>query len=340
MSSPDLSGVVHALFAGDRGLLAMDESIETCNKRFAEVGIPQTQENRQAYRDWIIRTPKMCDAIGGVILFDETIRQISSDGTSFIALAAKAGIIPGIKVDLGAKPLALHPEETVTEGLDGLRGRLERYAEMGARFSKWRAVIAIGNDIPSSSCIEVNAHALARYAALCQECGLVPIVEPEVLMDGQHSLEQCAAVTERVLHEVFNQLYKQRVAIEGMILKPNMVLPALNCPLPQGVEEIADATISCLLRSVPSSVPAVAFLSGGQPADFASLRLSVMNQKYRSRLPWILTFSYSRAILGHALQIWKGDPANIPRAQEALYHCASQNWAARRGEYEPLLDEE
>jgi fructose-bisphosphate aldolase class I len=338
MSSLDLAEIVQALFAGDRGLLAMDESVETCNKRFAEVGIAPTLENRHAYRDWIIRTPKLNEAIGGAILFDETIRQTSADGTSFCQLAAAAGIIPGIKVDLGAKPLALHPEEKVTEGLDGLRDRLKSYAEMGARFAKWRAVIAIGKDTPSFGCIEANAHALARYAALCQECDLVPIVEPEVLMDGLHSLEQCAEVTEKVLHEVFGQLNHQHVALEGMILKPNMILPGLNCPLQQSVEEIADATVNSLLLSVPSEVPAIAFLSGGQPADFASLRLSVMNQNHRPRLPWILSFSYSRAILQHALQIWKADPANIPKAQQALFDCASQNRLARRGEYDPPLD--
>jgi fructose-bisphosphate aldolase class I len=338
MSSLDLTGIVQALFAGDRGLLAMDESVETCNKRFAEVGIAQTPENRHAYRDWIIRTPKMNDAIGGAILCDETIRQTSEDGKSFCELATAAGIIPGIKVDLGAKPLALHSDEKVTEGLDGLRDRLVKYATMGARFAKWRAVITIGKNTPSLGSIEANAHALARYAALCQECNLVPIVEPEVLMDGLHSLEQCAEVTEKVLHDVFSQLHKQRVDLQGMILKPNMILPGSNCPLQQTVEDIADATINSLLLSVPSDGPAIAFLSGGQPADFASLRLSVMNQKYRAAVPWILSFSYSRAILPHALQIWKGDPANVSRAQQALFECASQNKLARRGEYDPPLD--
>jgi fructose-bisphosphate aldolase class I len=338
MSSLDLAGIVQTLFAGDRGLLAMDESVETCNKRFAEVGIAPTLENRHAYRDWIIRTPNLNEAIGGVILSDETIRQISNDGRSFCELTTAAGIIPGIKVDLGAKSLALHPEEKVTEGLDGLRDRLKAYAGMGARFAKWRAVIAIGRNTPSLGCIEANAHALARYAALCQEADMVPVVEPEVLMDGPHSLEQCAEVTEKVLHEVFSQLRQQRVALEGMILKPNMILPGLNCPLPQTVEEIADATVNSLLLSVPSEVSAIAFLSGGQPADFASLRLSVMNQKYQSKLPWILSFSYSRAILQHALKIWKADPANVRRAQQALFECASQNKLARRGEYDPPLD--
>lgn len=224
---------------------------------------------------------------------------------------------------MGAKPLALHLREKVTEGLDGLRERLNEYAELGARFSKWRAVYLIGENLPSSGCIEANAHALARYAGLCQESGLVPIVEHEVLMDGPHTLEQCAQVTEAVLREVFDQLHKQRVALEGIILKPNMILPGVNCPLPQTAEDIADATIATLFRVVPPEVPAVAFLSGGQPSDFASLRLSIMNQKFRITFPWELSFSYSRAILQRALRTWKGNPSNIPEAQKALYECAN-----------------
>jgi fructose-bisphosphate aldolase class I len=340
MALNDLRETVKTLFAGDRGLLAMDESTSTCNKRFAETGIPQTGEFRHAYRDWIIKTPKLGDSIGGAILFDETIRQKSSDGTPFVKLVVDAGIVPGIKVDLGAKPLALHPEEKITEGLDGLRERLKEYVAMGARFAKWRAVITIGNGIPSRSCIEANAHALARYAGLCQEEGLVPIVEPEVLMDGDHSLQRCSEVTENVLKEVFYQLYKQRIALEGMILKPNMVVPGLKCPVQEGIEEVADVTVNCLLRSVPAAVPAVAFLSGGQTADLASSRLSAMNRKYKSRLPWVLTFSFARAIQQPALEIWKGDPANISAAQQALYHRARCNWAARRGEYDPALDKQ
>ncbi len=239
------------------------------------------------------------------------------DGTPFIKAITDAGIIPGIKVDTGAKDMAGHPGEKITEGLDGLRDRLAEYSQMGARFAKWRAVIAVGDRLPSRGCIEANAHALARYAALCQEAGLVPIVEPEVLMDGEHTLERCAEVTEEVLRTVFNQLYTQRVMLEGMLLKPNMVLPGLTCPKQETVDEVADATVRCLLRAVPAAVPGIAFLSGGQPAELASARLNAMNARFKSRLPWALAFSFARAIQQPALEIWRGEEANVPAAQQA-----------------------
>src|ERR1039458_1123508 len=298
MNAQQLIDTARALVAGDKGLLAMDESNPTCNKRFARLWIPQTEEARRAYRELIVTTPRLGECISGAILFDETIRQQKRDGTPLIRAITDAGIIPGIKVDTGAKDMAGHSREKITEGLDGLRDRLKEYLQMGARFAKWRAVIVIGDGIPTRGCIEANAHALARYAALCQEGGLVPVVEPEVLMDGAHTLERCCEVTEEVLRTVFNQLYTQRVMLEGLILKPNMVLPGLTC-LPQkevkevaigeqqyqvrltdrqedeveAVNEVADATVRCLLRDVPAAGQGSAFLSGGQSAELASARL-------------------------------------------------------------------
>jgi fructose-bisphosphate aldolase class I len=316
----------------------MDESIPTCNKRFAGLGIPQTVEARRAYRELIVTTPRLGECIGGAILYDETIRQQKSDGTPFIRVLIEAGIIPGIKVDAGAKELAGHPGEKVTEGLDGLRDRLAEYSRMGARFAKWRAVIAIGDVIPSWGSIEANAHALARYAALCQEAGLVPIVEPEVLMDGEHSLKQCCKVTDEVLRTVFRQLFAQRVMLEGMILKPNMVLPGLACIRQEAVDDVADATVNCFLRAVPAAVPAIAFLSGGQSPELASARLNAMNLRFKSRLPWAVAFSFSRAIQQPALEIWRGQDSNVLAAQQALYHRARCNQAARCGEYFPAME--
>jgi fructose-bisphosphate aldolase class I len=333
MNIQEIIVTAKALVAGDKGFLAMDESIPTCNKRFEKLGIPQTEEFRRSYRELILTTPGLDESISGTILCDETIHQMKKDGTPFIKVITDAGIIPGIKVDTGAKDMARHPGEKITEGLDGLRDRLNEYFNMGARFAKWRAVIAIGNKIPSRACIEANAHALARYAALCQEVGLVPIVEPEVLMDGEHALEQCFEVTEEVLRTVFNQLYSQRVTLEGMILKPNMVLPGLNCYKQESVEDIADITVECLLRAVPASVPGIAFLSGGQSCELASARLNAMNARFKTRLPWSLTFSFSRAIQQPALEIWQGKQSNLLAAQQTLYHRARCNWAARRGEY-------
>jgi fructose-bisphosphate aldolase class I len=338
MDKQELNTTVQAMMQAGKGLLAMDESNPTCNKRFARLGIPQTVEARRAWRELILTTDGLGEFISGAILYDETIGQSKNDGTSFVRLLAEAGIVPGIKVDTGAKDMAGHPEEKVTEGLDGLRERLLEYRQKGARFAKWRAVITIGGGIPSRGCLEANAHALARYAALCQEAGLVPIVEPEVLMDGDHTLEQCALVTEATLHTVFSQLYRQGVLLEGMVLKPNMVLSGKDCPKQAGVEETADATVSCLLRAVPAAVPGVAFLSGGQSAELASARLNAMNLRWRSKIPWVLTFSFSRAIQQPALDTWKGKEANTGAAQKALYHRARCNGMARRGEYRPTME--
>jgi fructose-bisphosphate aldolase class I len=363
MNAQKLIDTARALVAGDKGLLAMDESNPTCNKRFAKLGIPQTVEVRRAYRELIVTAPGLGESISGVILYDETIRQQKQDGTPFLKVLMDAGIIPGIKVDTGAKDLAGHPGEKITEGLDGLRDRLAEYSKMGARFAKWRAVITVGDGIPSRGCIGANAQALARYAALCQEAELVPVVEPEVLMDGEHTLERCGEVTEELLRTVFNQLYTQRVMLEGMILKPNMVLPGLTCPRQEEVKEVAageqqyqvrlidrpqdevedvsevaDATVRCLLRAVPAAVPGIAFLSGGQSAELASARLNAMDARFKSRLPWALAFSFARAIQQPALEIWRGEEAHVMAAQKALYHRAKCNRAARRGEYSAAME--
>jgi fructose-bisphosphate aldolase class I len=333
-----LIDIARKLVADNKGLLAMDESDSTCNKRFAKLGIPQTLEARRAYRELIITTPSLGGSISGVILYDETIRQQKRDGTPFLKVLGEAGIIPGIKVDIGAKDLAAHPGEKITEGLDGLRVRLQEYFQMGARFAKWRAVISIGEGIPSRSCIEANAQALARYAALCQEAGLVPIVEPEVLMDGEHTLERCHKVTEEVLRNVFIQLNCQRVLLEGMILKPNMVLPGLSCPKQASVDEVTNITVNSLLRTVPAAVPGIAFLSGGQSGELASARLNAMNIRFKSRLPWALAFSFARAIQQPALEIWLGQETNVKAAQQALLHRARCNLAARGGEYTAKME--
>jgi fructose-bisphosphate aldolase class I len=338
MKSQMLRDTIKTLFADDKGLLAMDESNPTCNKRFAVLGIAQTVEARRAYRELIVTTPRLGECIGGAILYDETIHQQKKDGTQFVKVLLDAGIIPGIKVDQGAKDLAGFPGERVTEGLDGLRDRLAEYSRLGARFAKWRAVIAVGEGIPSRGCIDANAHALARYAGLCQEAGLVPVVEPEVLMDGDHTLERCFEVTEEVLREVFCQLYSQGVMLEGVILKPNMILPGLSCPHQEAADEVADATVNCLLRAVPAAVPAIAFLSGGQSPELASARLNAMNLRFKSRLPWAVAFSFSRAIQQPALEIWKGQEANVLAAQQALYHRACCNQAARRGDYSAAME--
>jgi len=306
------------LVADDKGLLAMDESTPTCDKRFAKAGIPQTEEFRRKYRELIVTTPGLSESIGGAILYDETIRQSKRDGTPFVKVLEQAGIVPG--------------------GLDGLRERLQEYVHLGARFAKWRAVITIGDGIPSRGNIEANAHALARYAALCQEAGLVPIVEPEILMDGNHTLARCREVTGEVLHTVFDQLNDQRIILEAIILKPNMVLPGLECPDQSSTDEIAGATVTTLLRAVPAAVPAVAFLSGGQSSELASERLNAMNIQFRTRAPWAISFSFARAIQQPALDIWRGDDANIAQAQLALAKQAANNREARLGTYrKPVL---
>ena len=333
MNEQELINTAKALFAGSKGLLAMDESNPTCNERFSVFGIPQTEESRRDYRELIITTPGLSESISGLILFDETIHQQLKNGISFIKVIHDKGMIPGIKVDTGAKNMAGFPGENITEGLDGLRDRLKKYFQMGARFAKWRAVIALDNDLPSRACIKANAHALARYASLCQEAGLVPIVEPEVLMDGGHTLERSQAVSEEVLRTVFDELYSQRVILEGLILKPNMVLPGLACPIQNTLNEVSAATVQSLLRTVPAAVPGIAFLSGGQSGKLASERLNEMNLSIKSSLPWGLSFSFSRAIQLPALEIWSGKAAQVQAAQQALNHRARCNRAARLGEY-------
>lgn len=323
----------------NKGLLAMDESNPTCNKRFAALNIPQTPEMRRRYREMIVTTPNLNEGINGAILYDETVRQKLSDGTPFVQAVKDAGIIPGIKVDMGAKKMAGFPHEKVTSGLDGLRERLDEYGDMGLRFAKWRAVIAIKDDIPTQRCIVNNAVALARYAALCQEAGLVPIVEPEVLMEGKHDVKKCSSVTQNVLHIVFDQLHKQRVLTEGMILKPNMVLPGSDCSDQSTLDEIGETTVSCLMRTVPTSVPGVAFLSGGQTSQLASARLNAMNEKYKSKMPWALAFSFSRALQYPSMDIWNGKDENVKKAQKALCHRAKLNAAACRGEYKAEMEE-
>jgi len=336
MNAQKLIDTAKALVAGDKGLLAMDESNPTCNKRFARLGIPQTEEARRAYRELLVTTPGLGECISGAILYDETIRQKTQGGTPFVQVLMAAGIVPGIKVDMGAKALAGHPGEKISEGLDGLRERLAEYARTGARFAKWRAVLAIGEGLPTPACIEVNAHALARYAALCQEATLVPIVEPEVLMDGDHTLERCRSVTEDVLHRVFDQLRLQDVMLEAMILKPNMVLPGLTCATQESVDRVAAATVKSLLRVVPAAVAGIAFLSGGQSGELASARLNAMHGPFGlspMQAPWPLTFSFGRALQQPALEIWAGEEVNRVAAQQALLHRARCNAAALRGNY-------
>lgn len=333
MNAQLLGDTAKELISNDKGLLAMDESNPTCNKRFALLGIPQTEEARRAYRELIVTTSGLSESISAVIFYDETIRQSNKQGKPLVTILADNGILPGIKVDTGAKDMACHPGEKITEGLDGLRERLAEYAQLGARFAKWRAVLVISNDIPSQGCIGANMHALARYAALCQEAGLVPIVEPEVMMDGNHTLEQCFEVTEQVLKGLFDQLYIQRVMLEGLILKPNMVLPALKCPKQATENEVADSTVRCLLHTVPAAVPGVAFLSGGQSPELATARLNAMNLRFKSQLPWALTFSFARAIQQPALEVWLGQEANVLAAQNILYHRAKCSRNARRGQY-------
>ena len=337
-----LVATARTLVAGGNGLLAMDESNPTCNKRFAAAGIPQTEEARRAYRELIVTTPGLGKFISGAILYDETIRQRRKDGTSFVKVLTDAGIVPGIKVDIGAKDLAGHPGEKITEGLDGLRDRLCEYFQLGARLAKWRAVIALGGGIPSRACIAANAHALACYAAVCQEAGLLPIVEPEVLMDGTHTLEQCRAVTEKTLHGVFDQLYAQQVMLEGIILKPNMELPGLSCPKQESVDIVVDATVRCLLRVGSAAVPGIAFLSGGQSGELASARLNAMNggDKTDGHSPWPLVFSFARAVQQPALEIWRGEEGNVVAAHHALLHRARCDHAALRGEYQESMEKE
>jgi len=332
----ELHETAKALVAEDKGILAADESDGTIKKRFDSIGVESTEDNRRAYRELLFTADGVEDYISGVILFDETIRQSSADGTPFPKLLADRGIIPGIKVDKGAKPLALAPEETITEGLDGLRGRLEEYYELGARFTKWRATYSIGEGIPSEYCVWTNAHALARYAALSQEAGLVPIVEPEVLMDGTHSIGGAASATGRALQAVYTELHDQRVDLYGTLLKPNMVLSGYEASDRAGIDEVADATLDVLARHVPAAVPGIVFLSGGQTDEDATAHLNAMNA--RGPHPWELSFSYGRALQAPALKAWGGDPANVEDAQKAFYRRAKFNGAARTGSYAPEME--
>jgi fructose-bisphosphate aldolase class I len=339
MHTQKLTETARTLVAEDKGLLAMDESTTTCNQRFAAHGIAQTVASRRDYRELLVTTPGLGEYISGAILYDETIRQRKKDGTSFVKVLTDAGIVPGIKVDTGAKDLAGSPAEKITEGLDGLRDRFSEYFQMGARFAKWRAVFTIGEGTPSPACVEANAQALARYAALAQEAGLVPVVEPEVLMAGDHTIEACRKATEQVLHTVFEQIFAQHVIPEGMLLKPNMILPGLTCPTQDRADAVARETVTSLLRAVPAAVPGIVFLSGGQSAELASVRLNAMNDAYRRRLPWALSFSFGRALQQPALEIWNGSLANVQAAQEALLHRACCNQAARAGRYSAAVEQ-
>jgi fructose-bisphosphate aldolase, class I len=337
MSKNDLSSIARAMVAPGKGILAIDESHATIKKRFDSINVESTEENRRAYRELLITAPGGGDFISGMILFDETIRQKTRDGVAFPQVLEQQGILPGIKVDTGAKDLAGHPGEKVTEGLDGLRERLTEYGQLGAKFAKWRAVITIGKDIPSMSCIEVNAHALARYAALCQETGLVPIVEPETLMDADNTIEDCYEVTELTLKTLFDELYRQRVAAEHTILKVNMVIAGKKCPTQSSVEQVADLTVRCLKNAVPASLPGIVFLSGGQSAELATAHLNEMNRKF-PHLPWPLSFSYGRALQEPCLKTWGGKDENAEAAQKALLHREKCNSLATQGEYDESME--
>jgi len=338
MAAKDLHETAKALVAEGKGILAADESDGTIKKRFDSIGVESTEENRRAYRDLLFTTEGAEEYISGVILFDETIRQSSADGTPFPELLDSKGIIPGIKVDKGAKPLALAEGETVTEGLDGLRARLEEYRGLGARFAKWRATSSVGESTPSECCVWVNAHALARYAALCEEAGIVPIVEPEVLMHGDHSIKASLKATGRVLQAVYTELHDQRIDLWGTLLKPNMVLSGYGASERASVDEVADATLECLYRHVPAAVPGIVFLSGGQSDEDATAHLNAMNA--RGPHPWQLSFSYGRALQAPALKAWRGKPENVEAAQRAYYHRAKMNSAARTGVYAPEMERE
>jgi fructose-bisphosphate aldolase, class I len=332
----NLESTAQALVAAGKGILAADESSGTIKKRFDSIGVESTEENRRGYRDLLFTTKGAGDHISGVILYDETIRQSAKDGRPFPEVLSSQGIIPGIKVDTGAKALAGFPGEKVTEGLDGLRERFAEYRSLGAAFAKWRAVITIGDGIPSRTCIEANAHALARYAALAQEAGIVPIVEPEVLMDGDHTIERCAEVTEVTLAALYEHLREHRVSLEGSLLKPNMVISGKGCKSQAGVQQVAEETIRILKRVVPASVPGIVFLSGGQSSEVATAHLNAMNAI--GGFPWELSFSYGRALQEDALAAWGGKPGNVAAAQKAFFHRAKCNGAARSGAYSRAME--
>jgi len=334
----DLEATARALVAPGKGILAADESDGTIKKRFDSIGIESTEDTRRAYREMLFTTPGAADHISGVILYDETIRQSASDGTPFPKLLADQGVIPGIKVDKGAKPLANAPGETITEGLDGLRARFEEYRGLGARFAKWRATYSISDSLPSEYCIWTNAHALARYAALCQEAGIVPIVEPEVLQDGTHTIERSGVVTSRVLAAVYTELFDQRVDVAGTLLKPNMVLSGYDASNRAGVDEVAEQSLHVYYKHVPAAVPGIVFLSGGQSDEDATAHLNAMNA--RGPHPWQLSFSYGRALQAPSLKAWGGKPENVEAGQRAYYHRAKMNSAARSGLYAPAMERE
>ncbi|HOZ03901.1 MAG TPA: fructose-bisphosphate aldolase class I [Arenimonas sp.] len=332
MSIDQLAETALAMVAPGKGIIAIDESNATCAKRFESVGIPNTEENRRAYREMLLTTPNLSQYISGAILFDETLRQKTKDGVPFAEVMRKNGIIPGIKVDKGPQPLAGFPGEVCTEGLDGLRERLKEYASLGARFAKWRAVITIGEDSPSGTCIEANSHALARYAALCQEAGIVPMVEPEIIMDGDHDIDTCMEVTEVVLRSLFGALYDQNVMLEGTILKASMVISGKSCPEQASVEEVAEMTVRCLKSAVPAILPGIVFLSGGQSDEDATAHLNAMNQM--GPHPWPLSFSYGRAMQAAALKIWSKDlVGNVAAAQQTVFARAKDNGLAAQGKW-------
>jgi len=337
MARNELHEIAKALVATGKGILAADESDGTIKKRFDSIGLESTQEHRRVYRETLFTAPGAEEYISGVILFDETIRQSASDGTPFPELLKSKGIIPGIKVDKGAKPLALAEGETITEGLDGLRARLEEYRGFGARFAKWRATYSITDELPSDYCVWTNAHELARYAGLCQEAGIVPIVEPEVLQDGKHTIERSYHVTSRVLAALYTELFDQRVDIFGALLKPNMVLSGYEASDRAGQEEVADWTLKCFYKHVPAAVPGIVFLSGGQSDEDATANLNAMNAKSH---PWELSFSYGRALQAPAIKAWAGRPENVEAGQRAYYHRAKMNSVARTGMYTPEMERE
>ncbi|MDH4177946.1 MAG: fructose-bisphosphate aldolase class I [Thermoleophilia bacterium] len=336
MAAHDLNAIATSIVADHKGILAADESTGTIKKRLDSIGVESTEETRRAYRNLLFTTPGFEEHVGGVILYDETLRQASDDGTPFAELLASKGVVPGIKVDTGAKPLALSPGETVTEGLDGLRERLAEYFELGARFAKWRAVITIGDGLPTTNCLHANAHALARYAALVQEAGMVPIVEPEVLMDGDNTIERCYEVTARTLHLVYDELDRADVELEGTLLKPNMVISGKGCPEQADAQRIAELTVDCFRRHVPAAVPGIVFLSGGQTEVQATENLDAIN---RVGGAWPLSFSYGRALQQSALKAWGGEAANVEAAQAAFLHRARMNSRAVAGEWEAELEQ-
>ena len=336
--SDELVQIANAMVAKGKGILAADESSGTIKKRFDSINVESTEDNRRDYREMLFRTGAMKDYISGVILFDETIRQKAKDGTPLVKLISDAGAVPGIKVDTGAKPLAGAKGEMVTEGLDGLRDRFAEYHQLGARFAKWRAVINIGTDIPSGYCLKANAHALARYAALAQEAGIVPIVEPEVIMDGGHTIDRCFDVTEAALRELYDALYEQRVLLEGSVLKPNMVVSGTECAQQAGVDEVAEKTVRCLRRAVPAAVPGIVFLSGGQSDQDATAHLNAMNAQFD--LPWALSFSYGRALQAAPLKAWGGQTSNEVAAQAAFAHRAKMNGNASIGMWQAGMESE